>query len=53
MAKKVREELEVVTPSINTRYPDRLVVMCRRFLFGREIAEEPTVLMTAYAVDLT
>ena len=50
MAEKVREELEVVTPSINTPVSRLSGGNVQKVLVGREIAEEPTVLMTAYAV---
>lgn len=50
MAEKVKEELEVVTPSINTPVSRLSGGNVQKVLVGREIAEEPTVLMTAYAV---
>nr|WP_294526664.1 ABC transporter ATP-binding protein [uncultured Blautia sp.] len=50
MAEKVRKELEVVTPSINTPVSRLSGGNVQKVLVGREIAEEPTVLMTAYAV---
>ncbi len=50
LANKVLEELEVVTPDIN--YPVRRLSggNVQKVLVGREIASEPEVLMTAYAV---
>ena len=45
-----RSELEVVTPSINTPVSRLSGGNVQKVLVGREIAEEPTVLMTAYAV---
>lgn len=50
MAEKVKDELEVVTPSINTPVSRLSGGNVQKVLVGREIAEEPTVLMTAYAV---
>lgn len=50
MAKKVKEELGVVTPSIHTPVSRLSGGNVQKVLVGREIAEEPTVLMTAYAV---
>ena len=50
LAEKVKEELEVVTPSINTPVSRLSGGNVQKVLVGREIAEEPTVLMTAYAV---
>lgn len=50
MAEKVKEELEVVTPSINTPVSRLSGGNVQKVLVGREIAEAPTVLMTAYAV---
>jgi simple sugar transport system ATP-binding protein len=50
MAKRIWEELEVVTPSTN--FPVRRMSggNVQKVLVGREIAQEPAVLMTAYAV---
>ena len=50
MAKRIWQELEVVTPSTN--YPVRRLSggNVQKVLVGREIAQEPAVLMTAYAV---
>ena len=50
MAEKVKEELEVVTPSLNTPVSRLSGGNVQKVLVGREIAEAPTVLMTAYAV---
>lgn len=50
LAEKVKEELEVVTPSINTPVSRLSGGNVQKVLVGREIAEKPTVLMTAYAV---
>ena len=50
LAKKVYEELEVVTPSID--FPVRKLSggNVQKVLVGREIASSPNVLMSAYAV---
>ena len=50
LAEKVLEELEVVTPNLN--FPVRRLSggNVQKVLVGREIASEPEVLMTAYAV---
>ncbi|MBQ3090439.1 MAG: ABC transporter ATP-binding protein [Oscillospiraceae bacterium] len=50
LAKTVKEELEVVTPSVN--FPVRRLSggNVQKVLVGREIAQDPSVLMTAYAV---
>lgn len=50
LAETVKEELEVVTPS--TSFPVRRLSggNVQKVLVGREIAQEPSVLMTAYAV---
>lgn len=50
LAEKVKEELDVVTPSINTPVSRLSGGNVQKVLVGREIAEEPSVLMTAYAV---
>lgn len=50
LAKKVKDELEVMTPSINTPVSRLSGGNVQKVLVGREIAEAPTVLMTAYAV---
>ena len=50
LANKVLEELDVITPDVN--YPVRRLSggNVQKVLVGREIASEPEVLMTAYAV---
>ncbi len=50
LAKRIWDELEVVTPS--TSFPVRRMSggNVQKVLVGREIAQEPAVLMTAYAV---
>lgn len=50
LAEDVLEELEVVTPNVN--FPVRRLSggNVQKVLVGREIAQEPSVLMTAYAV---
>ena len=50
LAEEVMEELDVVTPSVN--FPVRRLSggNVQKVLVGREIAQEPSVLMTAYAV---
>ena len=50
LAKRIWQELEVVTPS--TSFPVRRMSggNVQKVLVGREIAQQPTVLMTAYAV---
>ena len=50
LAHKVMEELDVVTPDVD--YPVRRLSggNVQKVLVGREIASEPEVLMTAYAV---
>jgi len=50
LANKVKEELEVVTPSIQTPVRKLSGGNVQKVLVGREIAAQPTVLMTAYAV---
>ena len=50
MAGEVKEKLEVVTPSLNTPVSRLSGGNVQKVLVGREIAEEPTILMTAYAV---
>ena len=50
LAEKIRSELEVVTPGINTPVRRLSGGNVQKVLVGREIAAEPTVLMTAYAV---
>jgi len=50
LSEKIKEQLEVVTPSIN--YPVRRLSggNVQKVLVGREIANSPKLLMTAYAV---
>lgn len=50
LAESVMEQLEVVTPSVS--FPVRRLSggNVQKVLVGREIAQEPSVLMTAYAV---
>lgn len=50
MAIQVKEELEVVTPDINTPVKTLSGGNVQKVLVGREIGANPTVLMTAYAV---
>lgn len=50
LAEKVVEELEVVTPSVNTPVRKLSGGNVQKVLVGREIALNPKVLMTAYAV---
>ena len=50
MAGEVKEKLEVVTPGLNTPVSRLSGGNVQKVLVGREIAEEPTILMTAYAV---
>lgn len=50
LAEKVKEELEVVTPSIQTPVRRMSGGNVQKVLVGREIASEPKILMTAYAV---
>ncbi len=50
LASKVKEELEVVTPSLNTPVRKLSGGNVQKVLVGREIASDPTVLMAAYAV---
>ena len=47
---KIKDELEVVTPSISTPVKNLSGGNVQKVLVGREIAASPTVLMTAYAV---
>ena len=50
LAHRIKEDLEVITPSVS--YPVRRLSggNVQKVLVGREIASSPTVLMTAYAV---
>ena len=50
LAEKVVEELEVVTPGIETPVRRLSGGNVQKVLVGREIAMNPTVLMSAYAV---
>ena len=50
LANKVKDELEVVTPSVNTPVRKLSGGNVQKVLVGREIASDPTVLMAAYAV---
>ena len=50
LAVKVKDELEVLTPSIQTPVRRLSGGNVQKVLVGREIAAEPTVLMAAYAV---
>ena len=50
LALRVKDELEVVTPSVNTPVRKLSGGNVQKVLVGREIASEPTVLMAAYAV---
>ena len=50
LALKVKEELEVITPSVNTPVRKLSGGNVQKVLVGREIASEPTVFMAAYAV---
>ncbi|MBR2460120.1 MAG: ABC transporter ATP-binding protein [Clostridia bacterium] len=50
LAEKILQELEVVTPGINTPVRRLSGGNVQKVLVGREIAASPKVLMTAYAV---
>ena len=50
LAAKVKDELEVVTPSIQTPVRKLSGGNVQKVLVGREIASDPTVMMAAYAV---
>ena len=50
LAETIRKELGVVTPNINTPVRRLSGGNVQKVLVGREIAANPTVLMTAYAV---
>ncbi len=50
LAEKVKDELEVVTPGIKTAVRKMSGGNVQKVLVGREIADNPQVLMTAYAV---
>ena len=48
MAEKVKEELEVVTPSLNTPVSRLSGGNVQKVLVGREIAQNPKVLLVAF-----
>ena len=50
LAEEVKEQLEVVTPNVNTPVRSLSGGNVQKVLVGREIAAHPKVLMTAYAV---
>lgn len=50
LAERVKEKLEVVTPGIKTPVRKMSGGNVQKVLVGREIADNPQVLMTAYAV---
>ena len=50
LAEEIKDELGVVTPSINTPVSRLSGGNVQKVLVGREIAAAPSVLMTAYAV---
>ena len=50
LAEEIKDDLAVVTPSINTPVRRLSGGNVQKVLVGREIAAAPTVLMTAYAV---
>ena len=50
LAKKIKKELEVATTGINTPVRKLSGGNVQKVLVGREIANAPNVLMTAYAV---
>ena len=50
LANEIKEELEVVTPDVSTPVSRLSGGNVQKVLVGREIAEAPSVLMTAYAV---
>lgn len=50
LAEKVKRELDVVTPSLSTPVRRLSGGNVQKVLVGREIAQDPSVLMTAYAV---
>ena len=50
LAEDIKENLEVVTPNIQTQVRRLSGGNVQKVLVGREIAAAPTVLMTAYAV---
>lgn len=50
LAETIRKDLGVITPSLNTPVSRLSGGNVQKVLVGREIAADPTVLMTAYAV---
>ncbi len=50
LAEQVKDELEVITPNINVPVRRLSGGNVQKVLVGREIAQSPSVLMTAYAV---
>ncbi len=50
LAEQIKDELDVVTPGINTPVSRLSGGNVQKVLVGREIASSPVVLMTAYAV---
>ena len=50
LAEEIKENLEVVTPGISTPVRQLSGGNVQKVLVGREIAQNPAVLMTAYAV---
>ena len=50
LAEEIKEELDVVTPSVTTPVSRLSGGNVQKVLVGREIAASPSVLMTAYAV---
>ena len=50
LALKIKEQLEVMTPSISAPVRQMSGGNVQKVLLGREIASSPTVLLTAYAV---
>ena len=50
LAEHIIQQLEVVTPGVNTQVSKLSGGNVQKILVGREIATSPTVLMTAYAV---
>ena len=50
LALKVKEDLEVMTPSVSTPVRKLSGGNVQKVLVGREIASDPTVMMAAYAV---
>lgn len=50
LASRIKDDLEVVTPNINTPVSRLSGGNVQKVLVGREIASAPSVLMTAYAV---